>query len=77
MNSRGAEFENRSSTDFSGNSNATAFTVGATISHEQVNIDTYNGLTSETLGPGAFANGTIGPGRSSIHRTPCRSAIPA
>jgi len=25
MNSRGAEFENRSSTDFSGNSNATAF----------------------------------------------------
>jgi catecholate siderophore receptor len=35
--------------------------TGATISHEQVNIDTYNGLTSETLGPGAFANGTIGP----------------
>jgi catecholate siderophore receptor len=35
--------------------------TGATISHEQVNIDSYSGLTSEVVGAGAFTNGTVGP----------------
>ena len=35
--------------------------TGAEISGERVSIDSYNGLTSETLGPSAFANGSIGP----------------
>jgi outer membrane receptor for monomeric catechols len=35
--------------------------TGATISHEQVNIDSYSGMTSEVVGAGAFANGTVGP----------------
>jgi catecholate siderophore receptor len=34
---------------------------GAEISRETVSIDSYSGLTSETLGPVAFANGTVGP----------------
>ena len=34
---------------------------GAEISGETVSIDSYNGLTSEALGPGAFANGSVGP----------------
>jgi catecholate siderophore receptor len=35
--------------------------TGAEVSGERVSIDSYNGLTSETLGPTAFANGTVGP----------------
>ena len=35
--------------------------TGTQISGERVSIDSYNGLTSETLGPSAFANGSIGP----------------
>jgi catecholate siderophore receptor len=35
--------------------------TGAQVSGERVSIDSYNGLTSETLGPSAFANGSIGP----------------
>jgi catecholate siderophore receptor len=34
---------------------------GAEISGERVSIDSYNGLTSEALGAGAFANGSVGP----------------
>src|SRR3984957_996366 len=34
---------------------------GAEISRETVSIDSYSGLTSETFGPVAFANGTVGP----------------
>ena len=34
---------------------------GAEISGERVSIDAYNGLTSEALGAGAFANGSVGP----------------
>ena len=33
--------------------------TGSEISGERVSIDTYNGLTSEALGPGAFANGSV------------------
>ncbi len=35
--------------------------TGTEISHEGVSIDTYNGLTSEAVGAGAFASGTVGP----------------
>ena len=35
--------------------------TGAEISGEKVSIDSYNGLTSEAVGAGAFANGSIGP----------------
>ncbi|HEX4411691.1 MAG TPA: TonB-dependent receptor [Xanthobacteraceae bacterium] len=33
--------------------------AGAEFQHEKVSIDTYAGLASEALGPGAFANGAI------------------
>jgi catecholate siderophore receptor len=35
--------------------------TGAQISGERVSIDSYNGLTSEAVGAGAFANGSVGP----------------
>jgi catecholate siderophore receptor len=35
--------------------------TGAEFSHEVVSIDTYNGLNSEAIGSGAFANGSVGP----------------
>jgi catecholate siderophore receptor len=35
--------------------------TGAEFSREQVSIDNYAGLTSEALGPAAFANGSYGP----------------
>ena len=35
--------------------------TGAQVSGERVSIDSYNGLMSEAVGPGAFANGSIGP----------------
>jgi catecholate siderophore receptor len=34
---------------------------GAEISRETVSIDSYNGLSSEAIGVGAFANGSVGP----------------
>jgi catecholate siderophore receptor len=38
-----------------------AIVTGAEISRETVSLDSYNGLNSEAVGPGAFASGTIGP----------------
>ena len=35
--------------------------AGAEISGERVSIDSYSGLTSEAIGTGAFANGSVGP----------------
>jgi catecholate siderophore receptor len=35
--------------------------TGTEFSREGVSIDTYNGLNSEAVGAGAFANGTVGP----------------
>ena len=35
--------------------------AGAEISHEVTSLDSYTGLNSEAVGPGAFASGTIGP----------------
>ena len=35
--------------------------TGTEFSRERVSIDTYNGLNSEAVGPGAFASGTVGP----------------